>query len=63
MLIIGYINEGGKLNLPRLEKFMVKLGLVDRDLFRDHYSDLKMMEQKYVSAVRAEFLGKFIVAE
>lgn len=48
-MLIGYINENGKLNLPRLEKFMIKLGTVDRDLFRDHYTDLKMMEQKYVS--------------
>lgn len=45
----GYINEAGKLNLRRLEVFMTKLSEVDRDLFRDHYADLKLFETKYVS--------------
>lgn len=44
----GYINEAGILNLERLEKFMHKLGEVDRDLFRQHYSDLKGFDAKYV---------------
>lgn len=45
----GYINEAGKLNLERLEKFMKKLGEVDRDLFKEHYADLKGLEGHYVS--------------
>lgn len=44
----GYLNEAGILNLERLEKFMHKLGEVDRDLFRHHYSDLRGFEAKYV---------------
>lgn len=46
---LGYINEGGKLNLARLEIFMAKLGTVDRDLFREHYSDIKGMDTDLVS--------------
>lgn len=46
----GYMNEAGKLNLERFEQFMRKLGEVDRDLFREHYSDLKGFEANYVRA-------------
>lgn len=42
--IDGYINEYGKLNLGRLEVFMAKLGEVDRELFQEHYADLKLFD-------------------
>lgn len=45
----GYMNENGKLILSRLEKFMGKLADVDRDLFRDHYADIKEIEVNNVS--------------
>lgn len=45
----GYINESGKLNLKRFEVFMARLGLADLELFREHYSDIRMMDTKYVS--------------
>lgn len=47
----GYINEAGKLNLPRLEVFMAKLSEVDRNLFKEHYEDLKLFHTGCVSAI------------
>lgn len=44
----GYLNEGGKLNLKRLEMFMEEMSEIDRELFREHYEDLKLLEMKYV---------------
>lgn len=42
------MNDAGKLNLGRFEVFMEAMGEIDRDLFREHYEDLKMLETKYV---------------
>jgi len=42
----GYINEGGKLNLRRFEKFMVKLSELELEKFDDIYSDAKWLEGK-----------------
>lgn len=42
----GYINERGQLNLKRLECFMRKFAETDRELFRNHYTDLKYMSDK-----------------
>lgn len=45
---LGYMNEGGKLNLKRFEVFMDAMSEVDRDLFRTRYEDLKYMDSKCV---------------
>ncbi|XP_053692331.1 5'-3' exoribonuclease 1 [Sabethes cyaneus] len=42
----GYINEGGILNLPRLEVFMERLTKFDRDIFLEHYTDLQYFKLK-----------------
>lgn len=42
------MNDGGQLKLARFEKFMEEMGEIDRDLFREHYEDLKLFETKYV---------------
>uniref|UniRef100_A0A182LSR4 5'-3' exoribonuclease 1 n=1 Tax=Anopheles culicifacies TaxID=139723 RepID=A0A182LSR4_9DIPT len=42
----GYINEGGILNLPRLQLLMRRLADIDRQMFLDRYTDLKYLEQK-----------------
>ncbi|KAJ8687572.1 hypothetical protein QAD02_023366 [Eretmocerus hayati] len=42
----GYINEAGKLNLERFEKFMAKLGEYDLEQFDEIYADLKFFESK-----------------
>lgn len=43
----GYINENGLLNLPRFEKFMLKLAQVDYDNFNDTYADMKFLEARH----------------
>lgn len=48
----GYLNEAGKLNLKRMEIFMQEMSEVDRDLFREHYEDLKLMDTKYVRLLK-----------
>lgn len=48
LFCLGYLNEAGKLNLKRFEVFMGEMSEIDRDLFREHYEDLKYMESKYV---------------
>lgn len=35
--------------MDRFEVFMEAMGEIDRDLYREHYEDLKMLETKYVS--------------
>ncbi|XP_055609359.1 5'-3' exoribonuclease 1-like isoform X2 [Uranotaenia lowii] len=42
----GYINEGGILNLARLQVFMGSLARFDRNIFMEHYSDLKFFNAK-----------------
>ncbi|GJQ70278.1 putative 5'-3' exoribonuclease [Trypoxylus dichotomus] len=42
----GYINEGGKLNLSRFEKFMESLAAIDLDNFQEQYADIKYFEMK-----------------
>ncbi|XP_053774490.1 5'-3' exoribonuclease 1 isoform X2 [Desmodus rotundus] len=42
----GYINESGHLNLPRFEKYLVKLSDFDRDHFSEVFVDLKWFESK-----------------
>lgn len=53
--ITGYLNEGGQLKLDRFEKFMEEMAEIDRDLFREHYEDLKLFETKYVRYARTPF--------
>lgn len=50
-LFAGYLNEYGRINLKRFEVFMEAMAEVDRDLFREHYEDLKLLETKYVCCV------------
>ncbi|XP_058449567.1 5'-3' exoribonuclease 1 [Malaya genurostris] len=42
----GHINEGGILNLRRLEVFMERLAQFDRNIFLEHYTDLKYFKSK-----------------
>ncbi|XP_008156797.2 5'-3' exoribonuclease 1 [Eptesicus fuscus] len=42
----GYINESGYLNLPRFEKYLVKLSDFDREHFSEVFVDLKWFESK-----------------
>ncbi|ELK34946.1 5'-3' exoribonuclease 1 [Myotis davidii] len=42
----GYINENGYLNLPRFEKYLVKLSDFDREHFSEVFVDLKWFESK-----------------
>lgn len=42
----GYINEFGKLNLERFEKFMTALAAIDMAHFSDQYEDLKYFHAK-----------------
>ncbi|XP_057341540.1 5'-3' exoribonuclease 1 isoform X1 [Microplitis mediator] len=42
----GYINEAGKLNLERFEKFMEQLAHIDVDHFAETLADLKYFEGK-----------------
>ncbi|XP_001849256.2 5'-3' exoribonuclease 1 [Culex quinquefasciatus] len=42
----GYINEGGILNLERLEVLMERLARFDRDIFLENYTDLQYFKAK-----------------
>uniref|UniRef100_A0A1E1XLQ0 5'-3' exoribonuclease 1 n=1 Tax=Amblyomma sculptum TaxID=1581419 RepID=A0A1E1XLQ0_AMBSC len=42
----GYINESGKLNLERFEKFLTRLSQFDYEKFTDVQADQKFMESK-----------------
>ncbi|XP_037931184.1 5'-3' exoribonuclease 1-like [Teleopsis dalmanni] len=42
----GHINEGGKLNLERLEKYFAALAIVEFKLFQDNICDLKYLTSK-----------------
>ncbi|EPY76762.1 hypothetical protein CB1_001390014 [Camelus ferus] len=46
MAVDGYINESGHLNLPRFEKYLVKLSDFDREHFSEVFVDLKWFESK-----------------
>ncbi|KAL7033303.1 hypothetical protein ACKWTF_007534 [Chironomus riparius] len=43
----GYINEGGYLNLPRLQIYIDNLSKFDRETFSNQYEDLKFLETKH----------------
>ncbi|XP_023235974.1 5'-3' exoribonuclease 1-like, partial [Centruroides sculpturatus] len=43
----GYINENGKLNLQRFEKYLKELSQHDYEKFNDTYADLKYWEEKW----------------
>lgn len=43
----GYINEGGYLNLARLQAYIENLAQFDRDHFTSQYDDLKFLESKH----------------
>lgn len=42
----GNINENGKLNLPRLEKYFAALAEVEFEIFQENHADLKYFEAK-----------------
>lgn len=42
----GYLNENGRLNLPRFQQFMSKLAEHDMQIFEEVYGDLKYLEGK-----------------
>ncbi|XP_045143411.1 5'-3' exoribonuclease 1 isoform X1 [Echinops telfairi] len=42
----GYINENGHLNLPRFERYLIKLSDFDREHFSEVFVDLKWFESK-----------------
>lgn len=46
---IGYLTDAGKMNLKHFEIFMEEMGEIDRELFRDHYSDLQQLDTNNVS--------------
>ena len=46
VIMLGYLNEDGDLNLPRFEKYLEKLAEHDIEQFRDGYADLKWLEGK-----------------
>ena len=43
----GYINENGKLNMMRFQKFMARLAQIDYDNFNDIYADVKWLEERH----------------
>lgn len=46
----GYINEGGFLNLARLQAYIENLAKFDREHFISQYDDLKFLESKHQGA-------------
>ena len=56
----GYINENGKLNLVRFEKFMAALAHKEMERFDEIYSDAKWLEGKTASKTAA---GKHMVKD
>lgn len=46
----GYINEGGFLNLARLQAYIENLAKFDREHFSSQYDDLKFLESKHQGA-------------
>lgn len=46
----GYINEGGYLNLSRLQAYIENLAEFDRDNFASTFEDLKFLESKHQGA-------------
>lgn len=49
----GYINEGGCLNLARLQAFIENLAQFDREHFESQYDDLKFLESKHQGGFNA----------
>nr|XP_018918254.1 PREDICTED: 5'-3' exoribonuclease 1 [Bemisia tabaci] len=49
----GYLNEEGKLNLRRFERFLKKLSEFDEDNFREKTADLKFLEGKRLRSLQA----------
>lgn len=45
-MVLGYINEGGSLNLERFQKYMEKLAAFDFEQFKEYSADLKYFEAK-----------------
>ncbi|XP_059155106.1 5'-3' exoribonuclease 1-like isoform X2 [Physella acuta] len=53
----GYINEAGRLNLPRFEKYMMELSKYDEDTFESAFSDLSYLESKLGGKTINESVG------
>ena len=60
-VILGYINEGGKLNLARLEAYLETLGKFDKEFFNEKYDDLKFLEAKHNQGYVSVFNWKSII--
>lgn len=58
----GYINEGGNLNLPRLQAYIENLAEFDRDNFAATYEDLKFLESKHQAAFNDRNADTFTAA-
>lgn len=50
-LHIGYINEGGVLNLKRLEVFLAALGEIDKSLFGNQNANLDCLKGDKVNEI------------
>lgn len=46
IIISGYINEAGELNLERFEIFMQELAKIDWEMFQETFVDLQYFEAK-----------------
>lgn len=51
IFILGNINENGKLNLARLEKYFEALAEVEFEIFQENHADLKYFEAKQTKVI------------
>ena len=49
--VSGNINEAGKINLARLEKYLAALAEVEFEIFQDNHADLKYFEAKLTKVI------------
>lgn len=56
-LLQGNINENGKLNLSRLEKYFAALAEVEFEIFQENHADLKYFEAKQTKVVYLFYLN------
>ena len=51
MRVSGNINEAGKINLLRLEKYLAALAEVEFEIFQENHADLKYFEAKLTKVI------------
>lgn len=56
---LGYINEGGKLNMERFETFLQKLGERDMLAFEEARDDILYMDSKRSKLQKDAVSGEF----